>query len=93
MDHELDSGDLDAIRELRGLRGYTLLFIRISDQIKLRVAKLEQLLPLDETNVLRGEIAGLKLALEIPQILEDEARVNVESAPLQRYVKEKPHGR
>ncbi len=93
MDHELDAGDLDAIRELRSSPGQVLVYMRITDQIQLRQAKLEQPLDHDRTNVLRGEIAGLRTALELPEILEGEARVNVESAPLSRYAKEQQHGR
>lgn len=94
MPHELDSDDLDAVRELRGKRGYTLVFIRQSDEIKRLVEELiKPAGQIDRSEFIRGQIAGLRTALEIPQILEDEARVNAEIAPLKRYIEKENRGR
>jgi len=84
MEHVLDSTDLDNIRELRALPGYSLVFIRTTDEIKRLQIKLEHPQTEQDSNILRGELAGLRLSLEIPQILEDEANANVTNAKEKR---------
>jgi len=76
MEHVLDSGDLDNIRETRATLGHALIFLRISDEIRRCQEKLEQPLTEQQTNSLRGQIAGLRTARELPQIIETEAENN-----------------
>lgn len=79
MPHILDGSDLDAIIELRGLRGYTLMFLRISDSIKFAQAKLEQADTTDaKSHHLRGQIEAYRTCLQIPEIIEAEARKSIE---------------
>lgn len=76
MPNDLNESDLDAIREVRAQRGYTLIFKRTTEVSKLDIEKLVR--GDGEADYLRGRIAGLRLSLEIPEILETEARQNVE---------------
>jgi hypothetical protein len=71
--HQLDASDLDAIRELTASAGHALVHMRISSEITRLREELERPQTEDRTNVLRGMITGLRTALEIPGIIEDEA--------------------
>jgi hypothetical protein len=65
---------LDELLELRASAGHAIVEARINAEIHRCRMLLE--LPADEarTNFHRGQIAGLRTALNIPQILEDEAK-------------------
>lgn len=78
MPQDLDNGDLDSIREVRQMQGHKLILLRTSDTISREIEGLVQFGSVDKTDFIRGKIAGLRTALEIPQILEDEAKQNVQ---------------
>lgn len=71
---------LDDIIELRASDGHAHVQARIGEQIRRVSQKLEQRVDEAETNYLRGQIAGLRTALVIPEIIETEARQQPKAA-------------
>jgi hypothetical protein len=69
----LDSGDKDDLEELLLSPGYALVRKRIEGTVADMSNELAADLDLVATAKLRGKIAGLKLALSVPQILIGEA--------------------
>lgn len=73
-DRTLQPEDAEAIQETCATPGHHLIENRLRETIKREQSALE--MPSDEmtTNIRRGKIAGLRIALDLPQILEDEAK-------------------
>jgi len=71
----LDSADLDALRELEQSPGYILVMERIFETIKKKRDDLERID--SRGDLLRGELSGLRLALNIPAILKEEIKNSV----------------
>jgi hypothetical protein len=71
----IDQETLDHMAELQAhSNGYALVVMRITDEIRRYLTELE--LPNEQahTNFIRGKIAGLRIALKIPEILQTEAQ-------------------
>ena len=68
--------DLEDILDLRQSAGHQAEQIRMLEAIHALGRKLEEPGPDDNTHYLRGQIKGLRTALAIPEILENEARNN-----------------
>jgi len=75
QDELLDSGDKDSIEELLISPGYALVRKRIQDEIARLQATLEGDLEMPATYKVRGQIAGFRTALSIPEILISEVPV------------------
>ena len=73
---KLDGVDADHLAHTIGSAGWQLIRQRIERAVALKVDELQQPLDPVKTVQVRGEIAGLKLALGVPAILQKEARVN-----------------
>lgn len=69
-----DSADLDAVQSLVRERGYELLRKRVEQTRQQLVERLIQPSDAEITANLRGQIAGIDLALELPKILEQDIR-------------------
>jgi hypothetical protein len=74
MPELLDAGDKDALQELLISPGYGLVRERIADTIQQLSTELESDLDAAVTAKVRGKIAGLRLALTVPDILIAEVR-------------------
>ena len=70
-----DSADLDALQELQQAPGYVLTMERIFQTIETKRDDLERFGA--QTDFLRGQLSGLRLALAIPAILRDEIKNSI----------------
>lgn len=69
-------GDLDDVQELQNHPGWVLVRRRVLDAIGELQELLENVSDEAATNLRRGQIAGLRTALAIPGILENEAKTS-----------------
>ena len=74
----LDGVDADHLTQTVASEGWQLIRQRIERTLELKQGELEQPLDPVRTATVRGEIAGLKLALTVPEILTAEAKRNHE---------------
>ena len=66
--------DAELVRETLASQGWQLIRERIERAAAIKASELLQPLDQVKTATLRGEVAGLKLALEIPAIVMQEAK-------------------
>ena len=74
MKEAYDSGHLEALEECIRSEGYKLIAKRIQATAQAKFRDLVRPVPPQESDILRGAIAGLELALEVPDILVREIK-------------------
>lgn len=72
-----DSAEMDALREMLRSPAWGLMIGRIHAEIDRRHWELEKPLDIEKTSTLRGLIAGLRIALNVPIILIDEIKAGL----------------
>ncbi len=77
-EQSIDSGDLDALKELEQSPGYWLFKQRILDELERLRNDLEQMQPEILAQLTRGKINALRLVLQIPSILIGEVKTELE---------------
>jgi len=75
-----DASDLDAIQTLIHSAGYRILRQRELDTIERLRNDLERPVPVQATAELRGRISGLRLALDLPNILQAEIEADLKES-------------
>lgn len=69
-----DSGDLDAIRELKHSPGFALYSKRVNEELERRRLELETA---EKHEYVRGLVRSLRIVIDIPAFLEDEIKSQV----------------
>lgn len=82
----LEPADADDIAETLDSRGYRQIALRLHQTIEDHRIQLEAKMEERETNFQRGVIAGLRTALQIPEILQSEARRHEQQHPQPKRV-------
>lgn len=72
-----DSADLDALLELERSPGYALVTLRILDYLNDQRTELEKPAETNQTDLIRGKIAALRVVLGIQEILKAEIKLNL----------------
>jgi hypothetical protein len=80
MSEESDGHEIDALDELTRSEGYELLVERIAEVLLQQRSELESRAMAktpDDANYIRGMIAGLKLSLDLPQMMTVEIQSDI----------------